>query len=111
MALCRLHNFCIEQKLERKLESAQAAPLLAQDSSDIAAHGGIPLVRHGQNNLSPDQLLHGGAHFGDLNRNLRRQLENNARREASDGMLPRERLHDIVETKELRRPPPESWRR
>ena len=113
MALCCLHNFCIDQKLERKQASASAPAALAQDTVDIAASGGIPLVNRRQNEFSPDQLLHGGEHYGDdASRNLRRQMETEGRRGLASGVvLPREKLHDIVVNEQLRRPPPESWRR
>jgi hypothetical protein len=115
MGLCRLHNFCIDQKLERRSQqeeatSGAAPPGLALDNSEIATHGGIRLVRHTMNEMSPDELLHGGEHYDDVDRNLRRVLKRQAARDSKD-MLPREKLHDVVSSKQLRRPPPESWRK
>jgi hypothetical protein len=90
--------------------SGAAPPGLALDNSEIATHGGIPLVRHNMNEMSPDELLHGGEHFDGVDQNLRRVLERQAARDSVD-MPPREKLHGVVSSKQLRRPPPQSWRK
>jgi hypothetical protein len=44
----------------------QVPPPLASDLAEIAIHGGIPMEQRGVNNLSPEQLLHGGEHFDNV---------------------------------------------
>jgi hypothetical protein len=107
MCLCSLHNFCIDQNGRNDTE---AAPL-AGDLAESAVRGGIPLVERQHNHYSPDQLLNGGHHYEDFSRNLRRRLERHAEKAADDGMLPRERLLHIVESKQLKRPTPAAWRK
>jgi hypothetical protein len=99
-------QFCIEQRLA-------SAPLLSEDFANIAAEGAVPLVRHrdGQNDNSPEQLLNGGHHYDDVDRNMRRQLERQSRRVSDDGLLPRDRLHQIIIDKDMKRPTPMSWKK
>jgi hypothetical protein len=106
MCLCRLHNYCINRRLERKLSIAAEVPL-AQDFAHILAHGGIPLERTANNQLSPDQLLGGGEHFEDQSRTARRGLERfTTNQPCGDEILPRDKLHHIVVEKLLQRPRP-----
>jgi len=105
MCLARLHNYCINRRLKD-------APALAKDSVEIASHGGIPLERSALNEMSPDQLLHGGEHFDEWDREgLRgelRAIEKRARRRRG-GKLLRDEMLDIVVDKQLRRPRPQAW--
>lgn len=84
---------------------------LAVDAADIAINGGIPMERQaeGLNDDSPEQLLHGGEHFDDVNRDMLRQmerLERLARRGRTDDILPRDVLHERVAELGLTRPTP-----
>jgi hypothetical protein len=111
MCLCRLHNYCINQRLQRNRTAAAESPF-AQDYAYILARGGVPLERTNDNNLSPSQLLHGGEHYDDTSRNARRQFERLVINDGSlvEQVLPREKLHRLVTDKQLKRPKPTSWR-
>ena len=61
------------------------------------------------NRASPEQLLHGGEHFDDVERSYRRQEERHHRKNVDDGILPREKLHDIVDEGGWQRPRPVGW--
>ena len=115
MCLCRLHNFCINERIQAT-ESGSGdgtvngvPPLLLEDEVEITANGGIPLERNSLNNASPEQLLHGGEHFDEFSRSSRRHLERQARLDV-DGELPRETLLYQVAATGLRRPTPTGWR-
>ena len=101
MGLCRLHNFCIDHC------SSVAATGLAQDNCEIESNGEVALLEQEGNVMSPDQLLHGGEHQDDVNRHIRAGIERLA---AVDQQLPCDKLHDVVLSKQLRRPPPQGWR-
>ena len=113
MALCRLHNYCIDNDhvLSNAAEEGEGhhpdliLPLL-QDQVYAAAFSGIDLQATDDNPLEPTGLLHGGEHFDDVNRNIRRR-----RPELTDGglLLPQQVLHNSVENQGLRRPTPRTW--
>jgi DDE superfamily endonuclease len=109
MALCRLHNFCINSKLKPS-EQVRVTPVgaevqddlreLASDSIAIAMNGGVDI----QSNGIPTELLHGGEHFDDLtDRNMLRW------RKKSGEILPRESMCNQVEQLGLKRPTPNRW--
>jgi hypothetical protein len=60
----------------------------------------LPIIR---SHFSPEALLHGGEHWDDVSRNVR------VSRKSAGVKLPRERMCDIVERLELRRPTPNTW--
>ena len=96
MALCRLHNYCIN------CNDYEADKILAQDELNIPLESDIVLERTGDNHFSPTGLLHGGEHFTDYGRyNLRmiRRMEDEIENSA-----PRERLHKMVVNYGLTRP-------
>ena len=96
MALCRLHNYCIN------CNDYEADKILAQDELNTTLESDIVLERTGDNHFSPTGLLHGGEHFADYGRyNLRmiRRMENEIENSA-----PRERLHKMVVDYGLTRP-------
>jgi hypothetical protein len=109
--LCRLHNFCIDERLLRESihynidhspagEQAdeEVADHLDSDHVNIVLGGGASLVER----FSPEGLLHGGEHFDDVSRTVR------VSRKAT-GTLPRELMCGIVERLGLRRPTPNTW--
>jgi hypothetical protein len=100
--LCRLHNYCINSRLAKcNKDPATAVPVpLAANMADISTQGGVPLEPHALNKFSPEQLLHGGHHFDDIDRNFRRNLSRRERLEY--GPLPRKILHGIVVQEDLR---------
>ena len=112
MALCRLHNFCINARLKpeginvptpshRTPEEEDLAPL-ASDSLAIEMNAGISLDRSGR----PTELLHGGEHFDDMpNRNMR------AWRRVGEDPLPRDSMCCQVQRMGMKRPIPVSWRK
>ena len=115
MCLCRLHNFCINERLinnEEDDDDMDDIPeAVASDHFEIATGGGIPLepsrTDPEMNATSPEQLLHGGDHFDDAPRVFRRRVE---RQENSNkGTLPRDLLHVMVVEKALVRPLCNSW--
>ena len=67
LALARLHNFCIDEKQGIEIPTAQ-------DACNIEQEGAAPLEVDPATNISiPRQLLDGGAHFNDIDRNQRRR--------------------------------------
>lgn len=97
MALCRLHNFCIndrETTIAGALGDGLVPPPLGEDQVYTDVHSGIE---------DPTDLLHGGEHFNDINRNARRRL--NRRRQRN----PQESLRLFVLNRGLRRPTPKRW--
>lgn len=109
MALCRLHNFCIDRRL---LKSEKP---LAVDEAEMQVHGGVQLeehVEHGclRNPQSPEKLIRREEHFDDTSRAHMRQLERQAVRalEASE-QLPRDDLHESVIRQDKHRPTPQQW--
>ena len=117
VCLCRLHNFCINERLgladdnteETIAESVPAAT--ANDALEIAAHGGISVrrvtVAGGQDEYVPDDLLGGGHHHNDTTSVQRRIFARSGlgRRQTQ---LPRERLLAVVDSGGFHRPKPQS---
>jgi hypothetical protein len=107
--LCRLHNFCINERLAR---SPSIQQLFTDEDPDVIDHldsdrvnivlGGGSTAIVGENSFDPDQLLHGGEHFDDVTR---------ARisRGVCVDTLPREVMLKIVEEMGLSRPTPKTW--
>jgi DDE superfamily endonuclease len=100
--LCRLHNFCVDNRDGRKIRLL--APL-SSDALEIIGHGGVPLVENP--NQGPEQLLHGGEHNDDTSA-LYRQ---NYRRQVQQGqhLLPRDKVVVLLESKGFQRPTPKAW--
>ena len=84
---------------------------LPVDSVEISAQGGISMERNeynGFNDSSPEQLLHGGEHFEDVEPAELKRIEAKARR-ALNGRLPRDFLVAKVVEQQLKRPTPQQW--
>ena len=112
ICLCCLHNFCINEQLKaRGTFDENILPATEADEFQIASTGGVPLERSSRdpdlNELSPEQLLHGGEHFDDVPRTVRRRLE----RCAVGEKLPRDVMVEIVQRKLMKRPLPSQWQR
>jgi DDE superfamily endonuclease len=88
--LCRLHNYCIDQNEGRALESTNI------DEFELMLRGAVPFDQQG----NPRQLVGAGEHFNDTDRNFRRQIQ----KKTPKTTLPRDHLHQIVITKDFRRP-------
>jgi len=108
LTLCRLHNFCITERLMKK-NGSSLPENLATDDLNLTLGGAVPLVSvrmeahpTGYHKHSPEQLLHGGDHFDDVDRRIHINIESRAK---DDGPLPRDELHDLVANKGLVRPP------
>jgi hypothetical protein len=86
--LCRLHIFCVDERLERNRNAPCESPTEQQDEEvshhldservNIALAGGSTLVDGGDNGFSPEDLLHGGDHFDDVSRAVRISRKNMA---------------------------------
>jgi DDE superfamily endonuclease len=96
--LCRLHNFCINNREGRK---RLLSPLTA-DAIDITGHGGVPIEDCAN---GPEQLLHAGHHNDDTTASYRQ----NYRRAADDGHLPRDQVMQHLERNGFKRPTPVAW--
>jgi hypothetical protein len=96
--LCRLHNFCIDNRAEKKLLSP-----LASDTIEIMSHGGIAL--EGASTTGPSELLGGGDHHDDTSRAYRQQY----RRRSCVVACPRDRIVRSIETSGMERPTPKAW--
>ncbi len=118
MCLCRLHNFCIDERLKHRESSRltvrrllRIEEPLAIDLAEIETHGGVPLQqKEGSDVPVPEQLLHAGHHHDDTEKEDRRRLERYARRRSKDGKLPRDILHNMVIAQNLKRPQPNKWK-
>ena len=106
VALARLHNFCIDEtdakaNVDSMDTTSCVVPALpARDELDIEQEGAVPV------DPTPEQLLHGGQHFDDIDV---RYAQRTARRFARMGNallrdIPRNRLHSIVANANLTRP-------
>jgi len=100
MSLCRLHNYCINER-------EASLPALAMDNADICVNGGFA-EQQGATGL-PDDLNHNGEHFADVPRTERRQATYRGRKNAVEGILPRDRLWTLVEDSGMKRPLPLQW--
>ena len=118
-SLCILHNYCIDQRL-----MSQQGPLSPEDANEdmppsteadnleLLSVGAIPLERNpnGLNNYSPEQLMHGGEHFDNLPRDVRRRISN-WELAVANGDFPRDVLYNIIVEKGLKRPTPVRWQK
>jgi DDE superfamily endonuclease len=113
-ALCRLHNFCIDERLLRDNPSAAMNSPKEQEDEELATHldsdnmniilgGGSLLLGDSDNDFSAEGLLHGGEHFDDVGRSVR------VSRKCLGESLPREIMCEIVQRAGLRRPTPNTW--
>ena len=104
LALCKLHNYCIDCRMEGVPQP------LAEDLLEIGSLGGVPIEfqSHGEglnNENSPEQLLHGGEHNDDTSQLYRKQYARSALAHSQESRLPRDRLHeDIVAAGNFERP-------
>jgi hypothetical protein len=110
--LCRLHNFCIDERILR-LESSvtdthfedcgiDVAQHLDSDRANITIAGGSSLLHAADHGFNPEELLHGGEHWDDVSRTVR------VSRKKSE-ILPREIMCSLIEEFDLRRPTPIAW--
>lgn len=113
LCLCKLHNYCIDQK-------QTTVPLPTdQDSATISIGGGggaqledIPDESSDSGDDSrPSGLLNGGDHFDDYGREIRRRDETRAATEQQESslVLPRDVLLQIVIENDHRRKQPKGW--
>ena len=120
--LCKLHNFCVDERLERNGintgsdtyttdNSDGTPPPLESDHFNLLLNGAVPLERSrdGTNDHSPEQLLHGGEHFESLPLQVRRQLQREQRELYKEIVLPRTLLDNMVADMGLVRPTPKRW--
>ena len=100
-----------EQLKARGIFAEDILPATEADEFQISFLGGVPLERSScdpeLNEHSSEQLLHGGEHFDDVPRTVRRCLERTDGREQT----PREVMVEIVQCKLLKRPLPSQWQR
>ena len=107
IALCKLHNFCIDQQIGR-IEVGGTPRLLDTEYANILLEGGVRLENLQNNPSCPEQLLHGGEHFDDVRKVLLRSIR---RKENVASMkLPWEMLLDVVTSQGLKCPTPSKWR-
>ena len=104
VALAKLHNYCIDAD-ERDIASNTA-----RDEWISEVNGAVPLVpvdedlQHVGNEVTPEQLLHGGHHFDDIGTAGRRTRQRRYERMANGAPLPREALHSHVASIGVTRP-------
>jgi hypothetical protein len=122
ISLCKLHNFCIDERQcsnSSTTSSISSRPNcapepLADDVANIALDGGLIFPRFDrQQSISEtgfdserdrvDALLDGGHHFDDVHRFTRERL---AKQYEGQEDLPRTRLLEIVVQNDYRRPRP-----
>ncbi|CAB9516210.1 hypothetical protein SEMRO_768_G199570.1 [Seminavis robusta] len=112
--LCRLHNFCINERLEREQggqptispveeSSKDVAERLAADDLNIVVEGGGVATGNVGDDYRPEILLHGGEHFDDVSYWTRTS------RKSHGDILPREKMLSIVVENGLKRPTPRGW--
>jgi len=98
-ALCKLHNFCIDQWEERFLESS------AQDQFAVSINGGFQLDTTQDGFPQPTELLDGSYHNDGAHRHYQQQQELPNPTEVS----PRQCIINIVRENNLTRPTPIGW--
>jgi DDE superfamily endonuclease len=108
MALCRLHNYCLNAHAKpnneastptsANPESEDLNPLM-QDNVMVELFGGVSLDK----SRRPKELLHGGHHFEDVPSGNMRQWRRNHE------ILPREVMCEKVAKLGLKRPTPNKW--
>jgi len=105
MCLCKLHNFCVDERLARVQGSEKIAPPTAQDNVEIASTGGVSFDDNCDNE-GPSDLLGGGHHFEDVSEAQRVAF---TRRRLGNDILPRDKLHLKASRAGLQRPTPKTW--
>ena len=119
ICLLKLHNFCIDERLASSknrdtprgtVVTEDIAPALGADNLEIICNGGFSADEETMTlGISASQgiaeIVGGGHHHDDNSPLVRQQF---ARRGSSAG-VPRDRLHDIVVSKGLKRPTPRHW--
>ena len=98
MALCRLHNFCIDSSHS---QNHNLDPL-AQDQVNITVNSHIELAETEDNPHSSLGILHGGEHFDDVGQSILRALRRSETEEANK--CAREKLHRMVVDGGYKRP-------
>ena len=112
ICLCRLHNYCINRRLERQnnglLPNDTIPEPTACDAMEIAVAGGVE-VRHqkNSNNYFVDDFLHGGEHFDDVGESVRKQFSRRGIRKGD--IVPRDKLLAMVERGGFQRKTPKAW--
>ena len=104
MCLCKLHNYCVDERLLR-VDGADIEEPTAQDQLGIAAQGGLRFDDNCDME-GPEDLLGAGHHFSDTTEAqrvafMRCCLVNDA--------LPREKLCSQVARGGFKRPTPRAW--
>lgn len=109
VCLCRLHNFCVDERLGSLgcvVEEEIVPESIAADTIEIAAHGGIRVRATGSGvdgDYVPEDLMGSGHHNDDTSRAQRRLFARSGRSSNGD-KLPRDKLHWIVEKGGFHRP-------
>lgn len=106
LALAKLHNFCIDAEDGVDVSVPTILPI-DEDNIELRGRvGAVPLVsvEHAGNQVVPRDLMDGGNHFDDVNRNELRRIQRQLRND--DVILPREQLRHFIECKGLERPTP-----
>ena len=102
LCLCRLHNFCIDQR-----QSSKEVPDATVDDKNYADNGThiilAPVKVAGVTGLSPGELLGHGHHFDDVPTCIKRKSEE------TEMMVPRDYLHQQMIDMELERPNIRYW--
>ena len=101
VCLCRLHNYCVNERLA-------ISDFLPSDSFDIITNGGFPLTDNSDTPPCPEELLDAGNHFEDTTEAFRRQFSRRGLNK--DETLPRDKLHKTVFDGHFCRPTPEKWK-
>ena len=117
LALAKLHNYCIDAV-------DTVVPLTAVDEWESEVNGAVPLVEignssddalnSGEQGATPQQLLDGGNHFDDIGGNAGRRNRQRRFDYLADSQaiaLSRDRLHSLVASVGLSRPPVQQRRR
>ena len=98
MALCRIHNFCINSSHDQ----SQSLDLLVQDQLHITVNSHLDLSETHDNPHSPQGILHGGAHFDDVGPSTLRALRRSETERENQNA--RDKLHRMVVDGGYRRP-------
>ena len=93
MALCRLHNFCINLSHETVPSS------LAQDEVQITINSHFELSVNPDNHVSQKHILHGGDHFDDIGQFQQRAIRRHEK--DNEHVSPRNAQHKLVQDKGL----------
>jgi hypothetical protein len=100
MALCKLHNFCIDEEGGLGKSKQAVAPVLAEDELCTQLAGASPLSFDEEGRVIADDLTGAGHHSFDHGRSLR---------EPPMGYSPRSTCLAIVRGKGLKRKLPSEW--